>query len=182
MLPLDMSSYFRPSWDDYFMAIARIVATRATCDRVRIGAVLVKNKRIISTGYNGAPPGLPDCDEVGHLMEEGHCIRTLHSEENTILQIAAIVSGMDNRGRTRPCLESPHLLPARRVACYHCAKKIIMAGIKRVVASKVFTNTLPIHEAFEKAGVQLDMYKPDERWTAKLNEMFSIPDVTPPNS
>ena len=82
---------FRPSWDDYFMAIARIVATRSTCSRLHAGAVLAKNRRILSTGYNGAPPGLPRCDgEAGHLMEEGHCIRTVHAEENTILQAAAI--------------------------------------------------------------------------------------------
>ncbi|MFA5129685.1 MAG: cytidine/deoxycytidylate deaminase family protein [Patescibacteria group bacterium] len=168
-----MSSPFRPSWDDYFMAIARIIATRATCDRARIGAVLVKNKRIISTGYNGAPPGLPECDgEEGHLMEEGHCIRTLHAEENTILQLAAI-GGTSAEGATLYTTHTP---------CYHCAKKIIMVGIKRVVGAKVFTNTLPIEDAFKQAGVKIEMYTPDEQWTAKLNEMFSIPDAPPSNS
>lgn len=162
-----MSTHFRPSWDDYFMAIAKIISTRATCDRARIGAVLVKNRRIISTGYNGAPPGLPDCDgPEGHLMEEGHCIRTLHSEENAILQLAAI-GGTSAEGATLYTTHSP---------CYHCAKKIIMVGIKRVVASKVFTNTLSIQEAFEQAGVKLEMYQPDARWTNKLDEMFALPD------
>lgn len=148
------------------MAIAKIIATRATCDRARIGAVLVKNRRIISTGYNGAPPGLPDCDgPEGHLMEEGHCIRTLHAEENAILQLAAI-GGSSADGATLYTTHSP---------CYHCAKKIIMVGIKRVVAGKVFTNTLPIHDAFTQAGVQIDMYQPDERWIGKLDEMFAKP-------
>lgn len=150
------------------MAIAKIISTRATCDRARIGAVLVKNRRIISTGYNGAPPGLPDCDgQEGHLMEEGHCIRTLHSEENAILQLAAI-GGTSAEGATLYTTHSP---------CYHCAKKIIMVGIKRVVASKIFTNTLPIHDAFEQAGVKMDIYAPDERWITQLDEMFSVSDI-----
>ena len=103
--------YERPSWDDYFMAIAKIIATRSTCDRLRAGAVLVKNKRIISTGYNGAPPGLPHCDgEHGHLMEEGHCIRTVHSEENCVLQAAAL-GGISTEGSTDPC--SPLRIPRR---------------------------------------------------------------------
>jgi dCMP deaminase len=168
-----MSSYFRPSWDDYFMAIARIIGTRATCDRARIGAVLVKNKRIISTGYNGAPPGLSECDgEEGHLMEEGHCIRTLHAEENSILQLAAI-GGTSAEGATLYTTHSP---------CYHCTKKIIMVGIKRIVAGKIYPNTLPIDKALEQAGVKFDLYKPDEQWIAKLDEMFSLPDASAPNS
>jgi deoxycytidylate deaminase len=63
--------HYRPSWDDYFMAIVKIVAARGTCDRLYAGSVLVKDNRIIATGYNGSPPGLPHCNEVGHLLEEG---------------------------------------------------------------------------------------------------------------
>jgi dCMP deaminase len=153
----------RPSWDDYFMAIAKIVSSRATCDRAYIGAVLVKRNRIISTGYNGAPPGLPHCDgAAGHLMEEGHCIRTLHAEENAIIQLAAI-GGMSAEGATLYTTHSP---------CYHCAKKIIMVGIKRVVAGKVFTNTLPIHDAFNEAGVAMDMYRPNGPWYDEMGKKF----------
>ncbi len=153
----------RPSWDDYFMAIAKIASTRATCDRAYIGAVLVKNKRIISTGYNGAPPGLPHCDgPAGHLMEEGHCIRTLHAEENAILQLAAI-GGQSAEGATLYTTHSP---------CYHCAKKIIMVGIKRVVAGAVFTNTVSIKEAFEDAGVTMEMYQPNGAWYDEMSQKF----------
>ena len=156
---------FRPSWDDYFMAIARIIATRSTCNRLRAGAVLVKNRRIISTGYNGAPPGLPHCDgESGHLMEEGHCIRTVHAEENTILQAAA-VGGVTPDGGT---------LYTTYIPCYHCAKKIIVAGIKRVVAAGVYRNP-PIHDAFKEAGVAVELYAPNPSWDALLRSAFTVP-------
>lgn len=161
-----MSASFRPTWDDYFMAITRIVATRGTCDRLRAGAVLVKNRRIISTGYNGAPPGLPHCDGPdGHLMEEGHCIRTVHAEENTILQAAAI-GGATPDGATLYTNYSP---------CYQCAKKIIVAGVKRVVCGKVFKNTVSTAEAFRAAGVTVDFYVPDPAWEALLAATFRTP-------
>ena len=78
----------RPSWDEYFMRIARDVATRSTCLRRHVGAVIVRERRILSTGYNGSPPGQPHCYEVGCLMEDGRCIRTLHAEQNAIIQAA----------------------------------------------------------------------------------------------
>ena len=74
-----MSARGRVSWDEYFMNIARTVATRATCDRKFVGAVLVRDRIILATGYNGSIRGLPHCDEDGHLMEDGHCIRTVHA-------------------------------------------------------------------------------------------------------
>jgi dCMP deaminase len=158
-------THFRPSWDDYFMALARLVSTRATCSRARVGAVLVKQKRIISTGYNGAPPYLQDCDEVGHLMEDGHCIRVLHAEENAILQLAAI-GGTSAQGATLYTTHSP---------CYHCAKKIIAVGVIRIVAGEKFSNTLPVSTELESAGIVLEMYKPNRNWLLKLDELFSIP-------
>ncbi len=92
-----MKKYKRPSWDEYFLEIAKVVGTRGTCDRGRNGAVIVKDKRILTTGYVGAPSGLPHCDEVGHLLVETidpngkkrkHCIRTTHAEQNAIVQAA----------------------------------------------------------------------------------------------
>jgi dCMP deaminase len=155
--------FYRPSWDDYFMAIAKIISSRATCDRARIGAVMVKNKRIISTGYNGAPPGLPHCDgPEGHLMEEGHCIRTLHAEENCILQLAT-VGGMSAEGSTLYTTHSP---------CYQCAKKIIMVGIKRVVMGMIYPNTLPTDDAFKAAGVAVEMYQPNPVWLDQLSKTY----------
>ncbi len=160
-----MDSY-RPSWDDYFMAMARIIATRSTCNRLRAGAVLVKNHRIISTGYNGAPPHLPHCDgPAGHLMEEGHCIRTVHGEENTILQAAA-VGGVTSEGATLYTTYSP---------CYHCAKKIIVAGVKRVVAGAAYRSSTAVNEAFLTAGITLEFYQPNPQWDGLLQSIFSSP-------
>ncbi|HWS49060.1 MAG TPA: hypothetical protein VN174_03360, partial [Candidatus Methanoperedens sp.] len=89
--------YVRPSWDEYFLELADAVSKRATCDRGRSGCVIVRDKRILVTGYVGSPAGLPHCDEVGHLMktmvnEDGsksdHCVRTVHAEQNAICQAA----------------------------------------------------------------------------------------------
>ena len=78
----------RASWDEYFMSIAQVVATRSTCPRKYVGAVLVRNRTILSTGYNGSIRGMPHCSDVGHMMEEGHCVATIHAEANAIIQAA----------------------------------------------------------------------------------------------
>ena len=78
----------RADWHTYFMNIARQVATRSTCDRKHVGAVIVRDRTILSTGYNGSIRGLPHCNDVGHLMESGHCVRTVHAEANAIAQAA----------------------------------------------------------------------------------------------
>jgi len=145
----------RPSWDEYFMGIAREVAKRATCDRGRSGAVLVRDKRILTTGYVGSPKGLPHCDEVGHLFkktidadgkESTHCIRTTHAEQNAILQAA--MHGISTAGATLYCKMEP---------CIDCAKMIINAGIKRVVCEKKYHKAEITREFFKKAGVKLEV-------------------------
>ena len=78
----------RVDWHTYFMNIARQAATRSTCDRKHVGAVIVRDKTILSTGYNGSIRGMPHCDDVGHLMENGHCVATVHAEANAIIQAA----------------------------------------------------------------------------------------------
>ena len=153
--------YVRPSWDEYFMAITRIVAARGTCDRLYAGAVLVKNKRIIATGYNGAPPGLPHCNEVGHLMEEGHCVRTIHAEHNVLLQ-AAVISGASTEGSTLYTKFNP---------CLHCAKYVVAAGVKRVVVGKIYRGEKAI-EYLKEAGIQVDIYKENSEWNIQLQKLF----------
>lgn len=133
----------RPSLDEYFLSIAAVVATRATCDRAKIGAVLVRDKYIISTGYNGAPRGLLHCDEVGHLMENGHCVRTTHAEQNAILQAA--VHGNSTRETTLYSTHSP---------CSICTRIILNAQVKRVVALNFYRDASVI-EMFKQAGVTL---------------------------
>ena len=112
----------RPSWDRYFMDIAYEVANRSTCPRAQVGAVIVKDKRILTTGYNGSPSGLPHCTEVGCLMENGHCIRTLHAEQNAIIQAA--LHGVSTGGSSIYVTHQP---------CFLCAKMIINAGIKEII-------------------------------------------------
>ncbi len=153
--------YFRPSWDDYFMALAKIIGTRGTCDRLRAGAVLVKDKRIISTGYNGSPPGLPHCDDVGHLMEEGHCVRTIHGEHNAILQ-ASVLGSISTQGSTLYTLYNP---------CIHCAKYVVMAGIKRVIIGELYRGEKAL-EYLKNAGVEVEIYKRNPKWNNELLDLF----------
>lgn len=151
----NVERYTRPSWDEYFMNIVRAVGTRATCDRGRTGCVLVKNKHIISTGYVGAPAGCASCDDVGHeintvTQEDGtqskHCIRTTHNEQNAIAQAARF--GVSTDGATIYCMMTP---------CYTCAKLIINAGIKRVVAEKDYHAGTRSKAVFKEAGVQYEL-------------------------
>lgn len=152
------------------MSITRIVATRSTCDRLEAGAVLVKNKRIISTGYNGSPPGLPHCIDAGHLMEEGHCVRTIHAEHNAVLQ-AATIPGASTEGSTMYTLYT---------FCIHCAKYILAAGVKRVIYGKVYRNAYCV-EYLQKAGVEMIQYQPNPDWNTRVAELFShdIPERRP---
>ena len=154
--------HYRPSWDDYFMALAKIIASRGTCDRLYAGAVLVKDNRIISTGYNGSPPGLPHCDEVGHLLEEGHCVRTIHGEHNAILQ-AAVHGSTSTVGATMYSKYNP---------CIHCTKYVIAAGIKRVVIGKIYRNSQAV-DMLKAAGVQVDIYQENPEWNQELVQLFS---------
>jgi len=145
--------YVRPSWDEYFMEIARTVAKRATCDRGRSGCVIVKNKQILVTGYVGSPKGFPHCDDVGHKMEEWthdgvkrmHCVRTAHAEQNAICQAAKL--GIPIEGATLYCKMTP---------CNKCAQMIINSGIKRVVFEKVY-HAAQENEFYGKAGIKLDV-------------------------
>ncbi len=110
----------RKSWDEYFMDIARQVKERSTCPRLRVGAVIVKGKRIKGTGYNGSPPHFPHCDDVGCLMIDGHCKRTIHAEVNALMEC----SPEERAGATIYITAQP---------CMECTKLIIASGIERVV-------------------------------------------------
>ena len=145
-------SHTRPSWDEYFMSITEVVGSRGTCDRGRAGCVIVKDKRILATGYVGAPVGLPDCDEVGHEMqsvthEDGsvtqHCVRTAHAEQNAINNAARV--GVAVQGATMYC----KMLP-----CYKCAQSIINSGIIRLVALKDYHGARKTEVIFKKAKIK----------------------------
>jgi len=145
----------RPSWDEYFLNIVKIVGTRGTCDRGKAGCVIVRDKRILSTGYVGSPAGTAHCDDIGHEMhtviqEDGtksrHCIRTTHAEQNAIANAARFGVKLD--GATLYC----HMTP-----CYACAKMIINAGIKRVVCDLDYHAGERSKEIFKEAGVKYEL-------------------------
>ena len=127
----------RSSWDQYFMDIAKQVATRATCDRKHVGAVVVRDRTILSTGYNGSIRGMPHCDEVGHMMENGHCVATVHAEANAILQAAK--NGVRIDGATLYTTASP---------CWPCFKLIANSGCVRIVYGEFYRDP----RIFEVAG------------------------------
>lgn len=148
----NQEKYNRPSWDEYFMNIVKIIGERGTCDRGRSGCIIVKNKRIITTGYVGSPINLTHCDEIGHEMhtvihEDGHqsrhCIRTTHAEQNAICQAARV--GVSIEGATVYIKMTP---------CYTCAKMIINAGIERVVCEQDYHGGARTKEIFAEAGIQ----------------------------
>jgi len=133
----------RASWDHYFMQIARDVSTRSTCDRKYVGAVIVRDKMILSTGYNGSIRNLPHCDEVGHEMENGHCVRTVHAEANAIVQAARTGSNID--GADIYVTASP---------CYNCFKLIANSGIQRIFYGELYRDErIKIHA--REAGIEL---------------------------
>lgn len=133
----------RASWDEYFMCIALQVATRATCDRKHVGAVIVRDRFILSTGYNGSIPGLAHCDDVGHLMEDGHCVRTVHAEANAICQSAR--NGARIEGATLYVTASP---------CFNCFKLCASAGISTIVYGEFYRDPR-IFEFAQEAGITL---------------------------
>jgi dCMP deaminase len=134
----------RASWDEYFMAIARQVATRSTCDRKHVGAVIVRDRMILATGYNGSIRGIAHCDDEGHLMEDGHCVRTVHAEANAI--VAAARNGVRLEAADIYVTASP---------CFGCFKLIANAGIRRIAFLEFYRDER-IFELCQKLGIALD--------------------------
>lgn len=147
----------RPTWDEYFMKITRTVTERSTCLRRHVGAVLVRSKRILATGYNGAPRGLKHCSEVGCLRqmkgvpsgERHELCRGLHAEMNALLQAAS--HGIRIEGST---------LYSTTYPCSLCAKMLINGGIVRVVTTEDYPDEMS-KEMLLEAGVEVDVLKQD---------------------
>ncbi len=143
----------RPSWDNYFIKLVDEVSQRATCDRGKSGCVIVKDKRILCTGYVGSPPGFPHCNEAGHLMkkvidddgtERQHCVRTIHAEQNAICQAARYGIPLD--GTTLYCTMEP---------CQVCTMLIISVGVTKVVAKRKYHAAGESGELLQQAGIPL---------------------------
>ena len=133
----------RASWDEYFMSIAQVVATRSTCPRKYVGAVLVRNRTILSTGYNGSIRGMPHCSDVGHMMEDNHCVATIHAEANAIIQAAR--NGVMIEGATNYVTASP---------CWQCFKQLANAGVTRICYGEFYRDER-IFDIAKKIGVEL---------------------------
>ena len=146
----------RPSWDEYFMRIAHLVSTRSTCLRRKVGAVIVKNKQVLATGYNGAPTGITHCDKVGCLREElgvpsgqrHELCRALHAEQNAFLQAAR--HGVSLDGATLYITTQP---------CSICAKMIINVGINKVIIEGEYPDEFAL-KFINEAGVEMEVIKP----------------------
>lgn len=145
----------RPTWDEYFMDIANLVKTRSTCSRRQVGAVVVKDKRILSTGYNGAPTGCQHCMDVGCLRtklgvpsgERHELCRAVHAEQNAIAQAAQ--HGISVEGGSIYVTHQP---------CSMCAKVLINAGIKRIIYQGEYPDALSL-ELLSEAGIELEVYQ-----------------------
>ena len=141
----------RPSWDEYFLSIARLVATRSTCLRRKVGAVVVKNKQVLTTGYNGAPSGITHCDQVGCLRDElnvpsgqrHELCRARHAEQNAFLQAAR--HGANLNGATLYVTTQP---------CSICAKMIINVGIKKIVMVGDYPDEFAL-QFLNEAGIEM---------------------------
>lgn len=145
----------RPSWDEYFMQMAELVRSRSSCLRRGVGAVIVKDNRVIASGYNGAPKGIAHCEETGCLRQQMNVpsgqrhelCRGLHAEQNAIIQAACL--GVPIEGATLYCTTQP---------CVICTKMLINAGIKRVVISESYPDELA-EKMIKEAGIQVDIFK-----------------------
>lgn len=166
----------RPSWDDFFMRNAHLYATRATCPRKHVGAIIVdKNHRVLATGYNGSPPGVDQCDEVGCQIVDGHCVRTLHAESNAL----------DYAGtwRTPGCTLYVTVTP-----CWDCAKRIISGDFDRVVYGEHYESrygkSMDVPDYLRAHDIDVDRY--DEAKLERIKQavpMFDLPSdaaLTPP--
>ena len=144
----------RPTWDEYFMEMATVAAKRSTCLRRSVGAVIVKNKQILASGYNGTPMGLPHCEEVGCLREQlkvpsGKChelCRGVHAEQNAITQAA--YHGVSVKGATLYCTHQP---------CVVCTKMLINAGIERIVYANPYPDELA-QEMMGQSKIKIEIF------------------------
>lgn len=156
----------RPTWDEYFMEMAHVIASRSTCLRRSVGALLVRDKRILATGYNGAPSGLRHCEEVGCLREkmgipsgkQVELCRGLHGEQNAIIQGA--LHGVSLKESVLYCTTQP---------CVTCAKMLINAGVKRIVYEGEYADQLAL-DMLEEAGLELVRFEPRPTARSEANE------------
>lgn len=133
----------RADWNTYFMKIAEQVSSRSTCDRKHVGAVIVKDKTILSTGYNGSIRGMPHCDDIGHDMENGHCVATVHAEANAIVQAA----------KNGVCIDGSEIYTTAS-PCWNCFKLTANSGIKTIYFGEFYRDER-IFRVSQELGIKL---------------------------
>ncbi len=152
----------RPNWDQYFLKLAMLASERSTCPRMHCGCVLVRDRFVLATGYNGSLPGQPHCDDVGCLVVENHCVRTNHAEINALVQAAR--HGIN-------ITESTAYIT--NMSCTTCAKALIAAGIKRVVVFSDFHDTLATQFYTENKVEIVKLPMPDTQINYNLRDYSS---------
>lgn len=148
-----MGNIDKLNWDEFFVLLATMYSARASCDRLRMACVLVKDKRIVGAGYNGSVSGLDSCDEVGHLMVDNHCLRTIHGERNAIDNSVGNLEGATAYATATPCLD--------------CVKVLLQRGIKRIVYVGSYANSKAkehIADFCAKKGVALEQVADDSSY------------------
>ncbi|USS91776.1 deoxycytidylate deaminase [Fructobacillus americanaquae] len=148
----------RISWDQYFIAQAAILSTRSTCTRRHVGAILVKDHRIIASGYNGAVSGTPHCTEVGDYVVDGHCIRAVHAEQNALMQAASM--GIAVEGSEVYVTDVP---------CVQCTKLLLQAGIKKINFMRDYHNDEFAESLLEEKNVALVQVPFEEQTAEQIN-------------
>ena len=143
----------RIGWDEYFMRIAIEVSGRSTCDRKHVGAVIVRERNILSTGYNGSVSGMPHCDDEGHMMENGHCIATIHAEANAIIQAAK--NGVMINNAAIYTTASP---------CWNCFKLIVNSSMRKIYFGEFYRE-----DKIFKVAADLGVELVDLSWTIEKN-------------
>lgn len=147
----------RIPWKQYFMLQALVISQRSTCNRALVGSVLVKDQRIIGTGYNGSISGQPHCDDVGHQLVDGHCVRTIHSEMNTLIQCAKNgVSTSDTE------------IFVTHFPCYNCTKCLLQAGVKKINYYYDYRDNPLAIDLLQKCGVSYEQIKIDRKYITGL--------------
>jgi len=151
-------SYNRISWDQYFIAQAAILSTRSTCTRLHVGAVIVQNNRIISSGYNGSVSGTPHCTDVGDLIVDGHCIRAVHAEQNALMQAAQMGISVDGAE-----------VYVTDVPCVHCTKLLLQAGIQKINFMRDYHNDSFAEELLAQKHVILKQVPFSEQTASQID-------------
>lgn len=149
----------RIPWKQYFMMQALVISQRSTCNRALVGSVLVKDDRLIATGYNGSVSGQPHCDEVGHLMVDGHCVRTIHSEMNTLIQCAK--NGISTENTEIYVTYFP---------CFNCAKCLVQAGIKKINYYYDYHDDPLTLKLLREKGVAIEQVRLERKYVEGLEE------------